>query len=111
MIVKLGHTCEIASSGEEALELLDHRTYDLIFMDLRMPGLDGLETTRELRRREGEMRHSIVVAVTANAFSEDRERCLAAGMDDFLAKPVRLEDLRAMALRWLPKASLQLNAR
>jgi two-component system sensor histidine kinase/response regulator len=111
MIAKLGHTCEIASSGEEALELLERRTYDLIFMDLRMPGIDGLETTRELRRREGEKRHSIVVAVTANAFSEDRERCLGAGMDDFLAKPVRLEDLRAMALRWLPRASLELNAR
>jgi signal transduction histidine kinase/DNA-binding NarL/FixJ family response regulator len=105
MLRKLGHTFAIAGSGEEALRRLEAEGYDLVFMDMRMPGMDGLETTRELRRREGQERHTIVVAVTANAFSEDRERCLEAGMDDFLAKPVRLEELQAMLLRWLPWAS------
>jgi signal transduction histidine kinase/CheY-like chemotaxis protein len=105
MVQKLGHTSAIAGSGEEALRRLETEGYDLVLMDMRMPGMDGLETTRELRRREGQDRHTIVVAATANAFSEDRERCLEAGMDDFLAKPVRLEDLQAMLLRWLPRAS------
>ncbi|MCS6899695.1 MAG: response regulator [Myxococcales bacterium] len=105
MVQKLGHGYALARSGEEALRMLEEGCYDLVLMDMRMPGMDGLETTRELRRREGGKKHTIVVAATANAFSEDREQCLHAGMDDFLAKPVRMEELQAMLLRWLPRAS------
>jgi PAS domain S-box-containing protein len=91
---RLGCAVDVAKDGHEAIEAAFHHPYDVIFMDCQMPGLDGFDATREIRRREGPDRHVPIVALTAHALRGDRERCLAAGMDDHLAKPVDMEDLR-----------------
>ena len=93
--------CQVdrAASGEEALAACDRGGYDLVLMDLRMPGLDGLAATRALRARGD---RTPVVALTANAFAEDRRAALAAGMDDFLVKPVDAAALQTVLVRWGP---------
>ena len=91
MLEQLGHTTDCVSSGIEALEALDRKTYDVVLMDVQMPGLDGLEVTRRIRAGKGSQPH--IIALTAHALSGDRERCLAAGMNDYLSKPVRMRDL------------------
>ncbi len=100
MLRNLGCRCESANDGAAALAALERSSFDLVLMDSQMPVLDGLEATRELRRREGSQRHTIVVALTANALPEDREQCLAAGMDDFLTKPLQGATLEATLRRW-----------
>ncbi|WP_365304016.1 response regulator [uncultured Thiodictyon sp.] len=93
----------IANDGAEALEILTQRTFDVVLMDREMPVLDGIATTRALREHEherGGTRHQVVVALTAHTFAAERERCLAAGMDDFLTKPIRAPDLLATLDRW-----------
>jgi CheY-like chemotaxis protein len=102
MLQRLSLTVQTASSGEQALQYLSESDYDLVLMDEQMPGMDGLETTQQLREREGDQRHTIVVALTANADSASERRCLAAGMDGFLPKPVRRKSLREMISRWIP---------
>jgi putative nucleotidyltransferase with HDIG domain len=89
-----GHQVAVANNGAEALELLEKDSYDLILMDILMPTMDGLETTRRIRKREeGTGHHIPIIALTAHAMYGDREKFLAAGMDDYLAKPVRMEEL------------------
>ena len=95
LLERLGHRADVVGNGEEALAALAARPYDVVFMDVQMPVMDGLEATRRLRRQLPTSRQPRVVAMTANAMAEDRERCLAAGMDDYLAKPVRREQLAA----------------
>jgi CheY-like chemotaxis protein len=86
---KMGHTVRIASNGREALQQVEAGRIDLVLMDVEMPDMDGLEATRQIRQREaGTGRHTPIVAVTAYAMKEDQERCLAAGVDDYLAKPL-----------------------
>jgi signal transduction histidine kinase/CHASE2 domain-containing sensor protein/DNA-binding response OmpR family regulator len=98
---KLGYTADLAANGEEALQQIDLKPYDIVLMDCQMPVLDGYSATQELRRREqGTDRHTIVIAMTASALAEDRDRCLASGMDDFISKPVRLEQLSPLLERW-----------
>ncbi len=97
---RLGLAADCAGSGEEALELHRKVRYDLILMDCQMPGMDGFDATREIRRRDGGRRIPIV-AFTAAALEGDRERCLEAGMDDYISKPVRLEDLVRTLERYL----------
>ncbi len=96
----LGYEADCVGNGSEALELLDQQDYDLVLMDCQMPVMDGYATTQELRRREGSKRHTIVVALTANALSADREKCLVAGMDDYLSKPLEQEDLARVIQHW-----------
>ncbi len=91
---KLGHRITVANNGKEALEQIEKSPFDLVLMDVQMPEMDGLEATRELRRREARtLTHLPVVAMTAHAMKGDREHCLAAGMDDYLTKPIRLQDV------------------
>ena len=101
MLRKLGCTVDIAGNGHEALERYRGHRYDLIFMDCQMPGIDGFEVTEEIRRIEtpGTTRVPIV-AMTAHAMPSDRDRCLEAGMDDYLSKPISVEQLRSMLARW-----------
>jgi signal transduction histidine kinase/ActR/RegA family two-component response regulator len=101
MLGRLGCTVETASTGREAVARLAASHYDLVLMDCQMPDMDGFEATAAIRAREAEGgRHTPIVALTASAIEGDRDRCLAAGMDDYLAKPFRLADLRRLVLRW-----------
>jgi CheY-like chemotaxis protein len=102
MLTALGHPPWIAGDGPAALEALSRDTYDLVFMDCQLPGMDGFETTAEIRSREAEDEHIPIVALTARALVADQERCLAAGMDDHLAKPITEEALVAILARWCP---------
>ncbi|WP_409274754.1 response regulator [Pseudomonas sp. KCJK9111] len=101
MLAKLGCQVELATQGVEALARLEEQAFDLVLMDCNMPVMDGYEATRRIRER-GRWPGLPIVALTANAMPEERERCLAAGMDDYLAKPFRREDLLAVVDRWVP---------
>ncbi len=103
LLEKLGLAVDVAENGRQALEAVARRRYDVVFMDCQMPGLDGLETTRRLRRMGGEAARVPVVAMTALALEEYRAGCFAAGMNDFLSKPIRLEELRAVLLRHISR--------
>jgi PAS domain S-box-containing protein len=107
MLERLDCRVDVAANGEEALEMLSRFPYDLVFMDCLMPGMDGFEATREIRRLEGGRRRIPIIAVTALAMKGDRERCLAAGMDDYVGKPVKLEHLQAALERWTRVGKIQ----
>ena len=101
LLERLGVSVEIACDGREALDVLDSRRFEVVFMDLHMPRMDGIEATKEIRRREGPSAHTIIVALTACHLEEDRRRCAAAGMDDFLGKPVKADQFVAVLDRWV----------
>jgi two-component system sensor histidine kinase/response regulator len=97
LLEKRGHRVTIANNGQEAIDLLQQASYDLVLMDVQMPLIDGLEATRMIRKREGETGgHQQIVALTAHAIKGDQERCEEAGMDGYLAKPIRPEELDAL---------------
>ena len=102
MLHNAGYTTTSAESGVEALELMSRQIFDLVLMDWQMPDMDGLEATRRIRRGEAGRYGRVVpiVALTANAFAEDRAACLEAGMNDFLTKPVLASKLTETARRW-----------
>lgn len=96
----LGIDADCANNGEEALDRLDGEVYDIILMDCLMPVLDGYETTKALRVCEGDRRHTVVIALTANAMKGEREKCLDVGMDDYISKPVAMEQLAETLKVW-----------
>ncbi len=103
LLERLGCAVVTAVSGQESIELLREISCDLVLMDCRMPGMDGFEATAAIRELEAASGRRIpIVAVTANALEGDRERCLQAGMDDYVAKPIGMADLRAVLERWAP---------
>ncbi len=131
MLKKLGYRVDVVGNGREAIQAIDRTPYDLILMDCQMPEMDGMETTRIIRQIESKKvegsskesdskvfesshfslltshdSHVPIIALTANALSGDRENCLEAGMDDFLSKPVRIEELGAVIRQWLPTEKL-----
>jgi CheY-like chemotaxis protein len=107
MLERLGVHPDVAGNGREAVELCAMLPYDLIFMDCHMPEMDGYSATAEIRRQAGAGRRVPIVAMTAEAMEGCREHCLAAGMDDYVAKPVRPEDVRDALLRWLPGSAAE----
>jgi two-component system sensor histidine kinase/response regulator len=102
MLERLGLRADVAADGHEALGRLGTTSYALILMDCQMPELDGYEVTARIRAREEPGHRTPIIAMTAAAMQGDRERCLAAGMDDYISKPVRLNELRTTLERWLP---------
>jgi CheY-like chemotaxis protein len=99
MLQRLGYAADVAADGEETLDALRRQRYDVVLMDVQMPGMDGLEAARRIRDEWPAGERPRIIAVTANALREDREVCLAAGMDDYLSKPVLLDDLHAALCR------------
>ncbi len=95
LIEKSGHRVDVAANGYEAVQAVKSRpdAYDLVFMDIRMPEMDGLTATREIRKLEAGTRHQPIVALTANAFDEDVKQCMEAGIDDFAARPIYKEKI------------------
>jgi CheY-like chemotaxis protein len=100
MLRRIGCEVVFAVDGREALQLIEQREFDLVLMDCQMPELDGFEASREIRALGGAMAELPIVALTANVLPSDRDACLAAGMNDFLSKPVKLDVLRAAVQRW-----------
>ncbi len=93
LLEQMGYRADLASNGKEALESVARQTYDVVLMDVQMPEMDGLEASRQLNARYAENQRPRIVAMTANAMQGDREMCLEAGMDDYIAKPIRVEKL------------------
>lgn len=104
LLKNLGLDADLVNDGVEAVYAAEHNRYDLILMDWQMPNMDGLEATRHIQQKLGEAA-PIVIAVTANAMSGDVQQCLAAGMNDYLSKPIRRDELKRMLQRWLVKES------
>ncbi|MCF1645369.1 response regulator, partial [Streptomyces indiaensis] len=101
LLTRLGYSTDIAADGAQALLMTEEHDYQAVLMDCQMPRMDGYTATRELRRREGDQGHVPVIAMTAGALAEDRERCIAAGMDDYVSKPVSADELEQALARWV----------
>ncbi len=95
-------TVDVAENGREALEKYEQSSYDAILMDVQMPEMDGYQTTAEIRKKEQNGRRTPIIALTANAMSGDREKCLEAGMDDYLSKPIEATKLEEILKKYIP---------
>ncbi len=102
MLEKLGCRVDVVPNGLAAVEAVGRLSYDVVLMDCQMPELDGYGATGEIRRRMGDDRRIPIIVMTANALEGDRERCLAAVMDDYIAKPVKKQVLGSVLTRWVP---------
>ncbi len=109
MLEKLGYKADVANDGRDAIRALAQNRYDLVLMDCRMPEMDGFEATRRIRATPGRGTQVPIIAMTAGAYSKDREACLAAGMTDYLAKPVRELQLKTKLDHWLSGTGRQLG--
>jgi PAS domain S-box-containing protein len=105
ILANLGYTADVAVNGRQAVAMAAAHTYPAILMDCEMPEIDGYTATAEIRRAEGATRHTPIIAMTASALAEDRERCIAAGMDDHIAKPVMPGDISRTLQNWLTQGS------
>ena len=105
LLNRLGYAADVAGNGLEVLKALEGKVSDLIFLDVRMPEMDGYEAARRVREKwaHDAATRPRIVAMTGNAMQGERERCLDAGMDDYISKPVRIEELKALLKRWGPK--------
>jgi PAS domain S-box-containing protein len=103
----IGYEADLAGNGKEALQLLECIDYDIILMDCQMPELDGYETTIAIRNQNSDKSKIVIIAMTANAMKEDRDRCINCGMDDYLSKPIRKDDLAQKLLEWELKLQIQ----
>ncbi len=101
LLRNLGYQAEAVTNGQEAIDRLSQQHYDLVLMDCQMPVLDGYDATQKLRQLEGKQRHTVVIGVTAYAMMGDRQKCLQSGMDDYLSKPIKLQDLKELLDKWL----------
>lgn len=101
LVSKLGYTTEVVSDGHQAVKAIQEKDYDLVLMDCQMPVMDGFTATKEIRDYEKDMKHTPIIAVTANVMKGDRERCLSVGMDDYLAKPINKDKLKTKIEEWL----------
>ena len=107
ILQQIGYKPDVVANGQEALDAMDKKKYDLVFMDVMMPEMDGLEATRQIRNRqkagvsENYKSRIVIIAMTAQAMQGDREKCLASGMDDYLAKPIRPGDVSGMIAKWM----------
>ncbi len=110
MLTKLGHRVDVAGNGAEAVEAVRRQPYDIVLMDCQMPEMDGFEAAAAIRRLPSDRCRVPIVALTANAMAGDRERCLEAGMDDYLAKPVKIQDLRTALEKWHVPGGASLDA-
>ncbi|WP_273430129.1 response regulator [Chitinibacter tainanensis] len=107
MLEKLGCRVDLASDGVQAVRAVQLHDYDLVLMDCQMPELDGFDATRQIRALGGRYQQLPIVALTANAFAEDREQCFSAGMNDFMTKPVQIEALQTVLIQWVrPKVQV-----
>jgi CheY-like chemotaxis protein/nitrogen-specific signal transduction histidine kinase/HPt (histidine-containing phosphotransfer) domain-containing protein len=102
VLQKLGYRAELANNGLEVIKALEQKVYDLLFLDVQMPEMDGLEAARQICQRWASEKRPVIIAMTGNALLGDREKCLAAGMDDYISKPVRVAELQAALERWGP---------
>jgi CheY-like chemotaxis protein len=110
LLEKEGHTVFIANNGVEALRACEQRTFDLILMDVQMPQMDGLEATSEIRKREKKQgTHIPIIAMTAHAMADDRDRCLAAGMDAYISKPIDIQFLFETIGKYCPHPLAESN--
>ncbi len=108
LLQKSGLRCDIAENGLEAVEACRHKRYNLVLMDVQMPVMDGLEATRQIRKMKG-IHQPKIAAMTAHAMNEDRERCLAAGMDVYFSKPIHFEDIIALIKEEMSEAGASLD--
>ena len=103
LLQRIGLNADLANNGREAIDAMNNRQYALILMDVQMPVMDGLEATRHIRSNETNKNSPpIIIAMTANAMKGDREKCLSAGMNDYIAKPIRLNNLESILQKWMP---------
>jgi CheY-like chemotaxis protein/two-component sensor histidine kinase len=101
MLERQGHNVDVAEDGRDAIEAIKSKAYDLVFMDLQMPLMNGFEATKRIKEMEISEKPPVIIAVTANAFVEDREKCLAAGMDDYISKPIKLTAINEIVNHYL----------
>jgi two-component system, sensor histidine kinase and response regulator len=102
MLERLGLRADVAANGREAVEMFGKTAYDLVLMDCHMPEMDGYTATQEIRRSFESAPRIPIIAMTAEVMEGCREQCIACGMDDYVAKPVKLAELKAALLKWLP---------